>query len=575
MRASSAGAQATAHAAAFPLGTMSASAIRSLLQRRFNVTYDEGNAMSSRCRRIATPFTIAALSAALMLALSPAFAAPPKIVITETQAFDASSVPAYTGDYADVYAQLDKQREADVAQLQRWVRQPSISAQNKGIAQMAELLRDDLSKLGFRDTALVPTSGHPGVYGYYDAGAAHTLVVYMMYDVQPIEPTGWKVDAFAGSLIDEPKLGKVLMARGATNQKGPQRAFLNALDAVIKTRGKPPVNLIVLAEGEEELGSPHYPEVVAKYQEQLRKADGVFFPMNTQNRDGQASMFLGVKGIVYMELEAKGNPTTGGPQRNEVHGSLAAKLDSPSWRLVQALATLTTPDGEIAVPGYRDAIRAPNAEEQRLFNGIVRGAEGEQAKQLEGLGAARWKNGRNVREAAAAELFDTTLNIDGLVAGYTGEGVKTILPHRAVAKVDSRLVPNQTPDQALALIRKQLDAKGFQDIEIRKLSGYPPAQTSVDAPLTRAALGVYRKYGQTPPVAPRIGGSAPYYVFTQTLGLPMIAGGLGHGNGAHAPNEYMVIEPEAGSKIAGLVQVERFYVDLLYSLSDALKQSGK
>lgn len=531
--------------------------------------------MNARYRRTAAPLSVALLSAALILASMPAAAAPPQIVITETQAFDPASVPAFGGDYADVYAQLEKQRGADLAQLQRWVRQPSISAQNQGIAQMAELLRDDLKQLGFRDTALVPTSGHPGVYGYYDAGAAHTLVVYMMYDVQPIEPTGWKVDAFAGSLVDVPQLGKVLMARGATNQKGPQRAFLNALDAVIKTRGKPPVNLIVLAEGEEELGSPHYPEVVAKYEAQLRKADGVFFPMNTQDREGMASMFLGVKGILYMELEAKGNARAGGPQRNEVHGSLAAKLDSPSWRLVQALSTLTTPDGEIDVPGYRDAIRAPNAEEQRLFNGILRGrADGEQ-QQLDLLGAARWKNGRSFRDAAAAELFDTTLNIDGLVAGYTGEGVKTILPHRAVAKVDSRLVPDQTPDQALALIRKRLDAKGFEDIEIRKLSGYPPAQTSVEAPLTRAALGVYRKYGQTPPVAPRIGGSAPYYVFTQTLGLPMISGGLGHGSGAHAPNEYMVIEPVAGSKVAGLVEVERFYVDLLYSLSDALKQTKR
>lgn len=540
--------------------------------------------MSSSSRRQASPLSVAPLSAALLCgalsllapALRPAAAAPPpKIEITETAAFDPATVPAFAGDYADVYAYLQTHRQASLAQLQRWVRQPSISAQNQGIAQMAELLRKDLQTLGFRDTALVPTSGHPGVYGYYDAGAAHTLVVYMMYDVQPIEPSGWKVDAFAGSLVDDPALGKVLMARGATNQKGPQRAFLNALDAVIKVRGKPPVNLIVLAEGEEELGSPHYPEVVAKYEAQLRKADGVFFPMNTQDRDGQASMFLGVKGILYMELEARGNARSGGPQRAEVHGSLAAKLDSPSWRLVQALASLTTPDGEIAVPGYRDAIRKPNPEEQRLFNGLVRGHEHEQAKDLEALGASRWKNGRDFREAAAAELFDTTLNIDGLVAGYTGEGVKTILPHRAVAKVDSRLVPDQTPDQALALIRKQLDAKGFDDIEIRKLSGYPPAQTSVEAPLTRAALGVYRKYGQTPPVAPRIGGSAPYYVFTQTLGLPMIAGGLGHGSGAHAPNEYMVVEPPQGSKVAGLVEVERFYVDLLYSLADALKAPGR
>jgi acetylornithine deacetylase/succinyl-diaminopimelate desuccinylase-like protein len=146
--------------------------------------------------------------------------------------------------------------------------------------------------------------------------------------------------------------------------------------------------------------------------------------------------------------------------------------------------------------------------------------------------------------------------------------MKTILPHRAVAKLDSRLVPNQTPDEALRLIRAHLDAGGFTDIELRKMSGYPPAQTSVSAPLVQAAIGVYNKHGLTPNVVPRLAGSAPYYVFTETLGLPLVAAGIGYGTGAHAPNEFMVIEPVAGSKIAGLAQIEKFYVDLLYALAD-------
>ena len=145
--------------------------------------------------------------------------------------------------------------------------------------------------------------------------------------------------------------------------------------------------------------------------------------------------------------------------------------------------------------------------------------------------------------------------------------MKTILPHKAVAKLDSRLVPNQTPDEALDMIRKHLVAKGFNDIEVRKLSGYKPAQTSVDAPLVQAALGVYRKHGITPGVVPRLAGSAPYYVFTDTLGLPLVTGGMGHGSAQHAPNEYMVIEPAPGSKVAGLAEVEKFYVDLLYALA--------
>src|SRR5262245_29337298 len=164
--------------------------------------------------------------------------------ITTPATFDAKSIAAYAGTHDATYAYIDKNIGAHVQNLQRWVRQPSVSAQNNGITQMAEMVRKDLLSLGFKEAELVPTGGHPGVWGYYDAGAAKTLAVYMMYDVQPVEATGWSVNAFDGALVDRP-LGKVLMARGATNQKAPERAFLNALEAIIKTQGKLPVNLMV------------------------------------------------------------------------------------------------------------------------------------------------------------------------------------------------------------------------------------------------------------------------------------------------------------------------------------------
>ncbi|HZQ35508.1 MAG TPA: peptidase M20, partial [Dehalococcoidia bacterium] len=144
-----------------------------------------------------------------------------------------------------------------------------------------------------------------------------------------------------------------------------------------------------------------------------------------------------------------------------------------------------------------------------------------------------------------------------------------ILPHVATAKVDSRLVPNQQPEEALRLVREHLDRNGFSDIAIRELSGYPPAQSSVTSSLVQAAIGVYTKYGRTPLVQPRLAGSAPYYVFTDTLGLPTVMGGLGHGSGAHAPNEYLVIDPQPGSTIAGLAEMEMAYADLLYALAAA------
>jgi acetylornithine deacetylase/succinyl-diaminopimelate desuccinylase-like protein len=484
-----------------------------------------------------------------------------------TEAFSASSIPPYRGRHDDIYRYIDRNLDSHVAHLQRWVRQRSISAQNDGIQQMAELLRADLLSLGFKEAELVPTSGHPGVFGYYDAGAKKTLVIYMMYDVQPVEPEAWRVPPFDGTIVDH-DLGRVLMARGATNQKGPERAFLNAVEAIRAVKGTLPVNLMIVAEGEEELGSPHYPEIIDRYEARLRTAHGVFFPGNAQNARGAVTMSLGVKGILYFELEATGMPQ-GGPTRAEIHGSYKAIADSPVWRLTQALASLTSPDGNtIRVKGYYDAVRPPSPEEQRLVNGMVERWATEEATLRNTLGVGEWIDGISGRESLIRYLFNTTLNIDGMWAGYTGPGVKTILPHKATAKVDSRLVPNQTPDGALALIRRHLDENGFTDIAIRKLSGYPPAQTSVETPLVRAGIGVYNKYGLTPSVSPRIGGSAPYYVFTDRLRLPLLSGGLGHGSGAHAPNEYMVIEPKPGGRVAGLAEVEKFYVDLLYALSD-------
>jgi acetylornithine deacetylase/succinyl-diaminopimelate desuccinylase-like protein len=490
----------------------------------------------------------------------------PSFEITTRESFDPAAVPAYRGDHARTYAYIDANQPRHLANLQRWLRQPSVSAEDHGIREMAAMLRDDLRALGFQEAEVVPTSGHPGVWGYLDAGASRTLAVYMMYDVQPVEPEDWRVDPFAGELVDH-ALGRVLMARGATNQKGPQRAFLNAVEAIVRTEGRLPVNLMVLAEGEEELGSPHYPELIDRFADRLRTADGVLFPMNGQGPDGSVGMTLGVKGIVYFEMEATGGEK-GGPREAEIHSSLKAISDSPVWRLTQAMASLTSPDGNtILVPGYYDRIRPPSEEEQRLVNGMLTQWTEREAAMRHGLGIDRWIDGMSGQRSLMEYLFNTSLNIDGVWGGYQGPGTKTILPHRATAKLDSRLVPDQTPEESIRLIRRHLDAQGFSDVQIRVLGGYPPAQTSVDAPLVRAAIGAYNKRGVTPSVAPRLAGSAPYYVFTQRLNLPMIPGGLGHGSGAHAPNEYMVIEPAAGSRIAGLAEVEKFYVDLLHALA--------
>jgi acetylornithine deacetylase/succinyl-diaminopimelate desuccinylase-like protein len=522
---------------------------------------------SVRSRRGSTLLlTLAACLSTSALAQSPAEIRRPTFTFTETEAFDPRQVPAYKGNWPKAAAYIQANKDKHLAAIQRWVRQRSISAQDDGVNEMAAMLQGDLKALGFKEAEIVPTKRHPGVWGYYDAGAETTLVVYMMYDVQPIEPTGWKVDGFAGEIVDH-EHGRVLMARGATNQKGPQRAFLNAVEAIIATEGKLPVNIMLLAEGEEELGSPHYADLIAKYADRLKTADGVIFPMLGQSPSGAVSMPLGVKGNIYFELEAQGGPH-GGPKTAEVHSSLKAIIDSPGFRLSQALASLTSPDGNtIMVPGYYDSIRQPNAEEQRLINGMLKGWTDREAEMRRSLGVDKWIDGLEGRDSLAQYLFNTTLNIDGIWGGYSGPGTKTILPHKFTAKLDSRLVPNQTPEESLRLIRAHLDAQGFTDIKLTPLSGYRPAQSSVESNLVKAAIGTYNKRGYPLDVTPRLAGSAPYYVFTDTLKLPMTPAGIGHGGGAHAPNEFMVIDPKPGSKIAGLVEVETFYVDLLHALA--------
>ena len=512
----------------------------------------------------------ASILCALSLLLSAVAAAAqerPHFAIESDEAYDPSAVPAYAGEHADIYEHIDGAVKQHTWELQRWMRQRSISAQNDGILEMAQMLVDDLKDIGFGEAEMVPTGGHPGVWGYYDAGAETTLLVYMMYDVQPVNPEDWDSPPFEAELVEN-ELGRAIMARGASNQKGPERAFLNALESVVAVRGTLPVNLMIAAEGEEELGSPNYPRIVDAYEDRMREADGVLFPMSVQGPDGAANMLLGVKGILYFEMESRGGEW-GGPQRSEIHGSWKAIVDSPTWRLVQALGSLTTPDGNtIRVPGYYDGIRPPTEEEQQLINGAALERDEEQLR--EAAGVSHFIDGLEGRDAIVETLYMPTLNIDGIWSGYTGEGVKTILPHVATAKVDSRLPLGLDPDAALQKIRDYLDANGFSDIELRKLSGYPGAQTSVHSGLAQAVISVYNKYlgaGGKLSVQPRIAGSAPFYQFTERLGLPLVPAGLGYGRGAHAPNEIYLVEPAPGVPIAGLAEIEKAYVDLLYALS--------
>jgi acetylornithine deacetylase/succinyl-diaminopimelate desuccinylase-like protein len=274
---------------------------------------------------------------------------------------------------------------------------------------------------------------------------------------------------------------------------------------------------------------------------------------------------LGAKGVIELELVASGEKWGRGPRR-DIHSSNKARVDSPAWHLVQALATLVSADGnEPAIDGFADKARPISAAEKAMVAEGARRLDEAQAKKL--LGVDRWVNDATWIEALERLVSRPTINIEGLVGGYTGPGGKTILPHQAVAKLDLRLVPDMVAEEALAALKRHLAKRGFADIEIRMTGGYDPTSTPGDSRLIQAQMAVCRRHGIEPLLWPRNAGSWPGFVFTgPPLRLPAGHFGLGHGGGAHAPDEYYVIE-SADPKIEGLDGATLSFAEYLFELA--------
>src|SRR3989441_2881120 len=433
---------------------------------------------------------------------------------------------------------------------------------DEGCDLMMRMARD----AGFQETTRIDTDGHPGVFATLDAGAAKTLALYFMYDVKQADPAEWSSPPFTAAIVDKPGFGKVLVGRGAVNQKGPQAAFLAALHAISGAGRKLPVNLVLVAEGEEEIGSPHFRQVVARPEVSaaLKGTIGVFMPSAFQDPDGSVSIFLGAKGVVECELVASGEKWGWGPTI-DVHSSNRARLDSPAFHLVQALATLVNADGDPAIDGFAREARAATVAEREMLDDAATKLSEETAKSL--VGATRWAHDLPWRATLERFMFTPTVNIEGLVAGYAGPGGKTGMPHRAGAKLDPRLVPHMTHDGAIAPRQGPPPKRRLGDIEVKTRGGYDPTTTSADAPIITAMLAVLERGGIDRVLLPRLAGSYPGYVFTNPP-ISLAAGhyGLGHGSGAHAPDEYFVIEP-SNPKVASWDSAVASHVAYLYELA--------
>ncbi|KAF1717662.1 twin-arginine translocation pathway signal protein [Pseudoxanthomonas yeongjuensis] len=474
----------------------------------------------------------------------------------------ASAVEA---DMAALQRTVAAQHDASLKRLQDWIALPSIAAEDLNSREGAEYMATLAREAGFQKVSILDTDGKPGVFATLDAGAQKTVGLYFMYDVKQFDPAEWSSPPLESKLVDKPGLGKVLVGRGAVNQKGPQSALLAALHAIKAANQKMPVNLVLVAEGEEEIGSPHIGQLVHRPEVEaaLRDTVGVFMPSASQDAEGNVTISLGAKGVIELELVASGEKWGRGPKK-DVHSSLKAMVDSPAWRLVKALDTLVSDDGNtIAIDGY--PVAPPISAEHKAMIAAATKVRSE-AKSKKLLGVDHWIDDLPWQQANERLVSQPTVNIEGLVAGYTGPGGKTVLPSRAVAKMDFRLVPGMKKDDAVAALKAHLAKRGYGDIEVNVSGGYDGTQSSADAPLIQAQRAVLERRGIKPLFWPRNAGSYPGFVFTDApLSLASGHFGLGNGSGAHAPDEYYLIE-SSNPAVQGYDGAVMSFVEYLYEL---------
>lgn len=480
----------------------------------------------------------------------------------------AAPLAAETPDREQIVSIVKEQRDATIEDLREWIALPTIAAEKLNTPAGAEYMKQLALDAGFQKAKIIPTDGVPAVFATLDAGAETTLGLYFMYDVKQFDPSEWDAPPLEGRLVEREGEGLTIVGRGAVNQKGPEMALLAAIKAIQASGKKLPVNLVLVAEGEEEVASTHFDQVVAvpEVRDALAKTVGVFIPSAAQSKDGSANITLGAKGAVEFQLVVGGETSDKYP-KTDIHSSNHARIENPAWRLVKALDTLVADDGHTpAIDGWFENVR-PLTERQKelIAEGAALNPE-EEAKAL--LGVGRWIDDEPYVTSLERFLSQPTVNIQGLIAGYTGPGGKTVLPGRAEAKLEFRLVPAMTKDEAVSKLKAHLAKRGFDDVQVTVSGGYGPNETDEDSVLIRAQKALFDEKGIPYSIRPRNAGSWPGVIFNgPPLNLPASQFGLSRGGGAHAPNEWFLIE-SSDPKVNGLDEAVMAYVDYLYVVAE-------
>ena len=432
-------------------------------------------------------------------------------------------------DYQRYDNYLEKNLDTSIQELSKLVAQPSVGAQNWGLKECAALVGQMLEKRGFT-IQILDTDGAPVVYGERKGTGDKTLLFYNHYDVQPPEPLElWESPPFEPEVRD----GK-LYGRGVSDDKGHIVARLFALDALLEADGEFPCNVKFVIEGEEETASLHLHQFVLEHADQLA-ADACIWEFGGVNEQEVPIQYLGLRGICYVELSVEALST-------DVHSGLGGSIfPNAAWRLTWALNTLKGPDEKIRIPGFYDNVKPPSVRDRELLAALPDPAPEYKSR----YGVKQFIKGlTGGTDLKVEEIFTPTCTICGLTSGYQGPGSKTVLPARASAKVDFRLVPDQTPQQVLKGLRAHLDSEGFSDVKINFLGGEPPARTDPDDPFVDLVVRTAEPvYGRRMQIVPTVGGSGPNYPFISLLKLPVVTAGAGYpGTLSHAPNENMRLD---------------------------------
>ena len=424
---------------------------------------------------------------------------------------------------------LDSNLDKSIAELSRFCAQPSVAAQNWGLTECAALAAQMLRARDFM-VQIFATGGAPVVYAERPGRSDKTLLFYNHYDVQPPEPLElWDSPPFEPNLRD----GK-LFARGVSDDKGHLVSRLFAIDSLLALDGELPCNIKFVIEGEEEISSLHLKDFVLDNLE-LLKADACIWEFGGVDHHEVPVQYLGLRGICYVELSVD-------TAKIDVHSGLGGSIfPNAAWRLVWALSTLKGEDEHIRLPGHYDLVKPPSARDRELFAALPDTSE----EYITRYGIDHFlRNLTGGVDLHIAEVFEPTCTICGLTSGYQGQGSKTVLPAHASAKVDFRLVPDQTPDHVLSSLRQHLDQQGFSDVKIKFLGGEIPARTDPDDPFVALVVEAARPiYGVPMQIVPFSGGSGPNHAFVHNLHLPVVSAGIGYpGSQAHAPNENIRID---------------------------------